>query len=200
VEGNVNTMASDDIEDIRRVLAICFRNGGTLDALDIERILSFDMEWVAPDVAEKVVQALIGKGWLTGEEDALEPAVSLKDVQSPLGWFPRPSRLLHPAHPEGGQNMPSSSGEKPAVVTPQPATSKESTLLVSDSSDPRAKLSHRLSKFIAKSSELSLDEVERRAKRKQSALQYVSIWMCLALVAREQNLSMKEIIDALAVR
>ena len=55
MEGNVKTMANDDIEDIRRVLAICFRDGETLDALDIERILSFDMEWVAPDVAEKVV-------------------------------------------------------------------------------------------------------------------------------------------------
>ena len=85
-------MASEDVEDIRRVLAICFREGESLDALDIERILSFDMEWVGPDEAEKAVQALIGKGWLTGEENALKPAVSLDNVQSPLGWFPRPSR------------------------------------------------------------------------------------------------------------
>lgn len=192
-------MANDDIEDIRRVLAICFRDGETLDALDIERILSFDMEWVAPDVAEKVVQALIAKGWLTGEENALQPAVSLQGVLSPLGWFPRPSRLLHPVHPDGDKSPPSADVEKPTATSPPPV-SKESTLLISDSSDPRAKLTQRLSKFIAKSSELSLDEVERRAKRKQQALQYVSIWMCLALVAREQNLSMKEIIDALAVR
>jgi hypothetical protein len=192
-------MANDDIEDIRRVLAICFRDGETLDALDIERILSFDMEWVAPDVAEKVVQALIAKGWLTGEENALQPAVSLQGVLSPLGWFPRPSRLLHPVHPDGNKSPPSADVEKPTAAS-QPPVSKESTLLISDSSDPRAKLTQRLSKFIAKSSELSLDEVERRAKRKQQALQYVSIWMCLALVAREQNLSMKEIIDALAVR
>ena len=32
-------MASEDIEDIRRVLAICFRDGETLSALDIERII-----------------------------------------------------------------------------------------------------------------------------------------------------------------
>ena len=78
-------MASDDIEDIRRVLAICFRDGEALDALDIERILSFDMEWVNPSEAEKIVQALIGKGWLSGEENALKPTVSLTDVHSPLG-------------------------------------------------------------------------------------------------------------------
>jgi hypothetical protein len=56
----------------------------------------------------------------------------------------------------------------------------------------------RLTKFIAKSSEISVAEVERRAQRKQQALGYATLWMCLALVAREQNLSMKEIIEALS--
>lgn len=194
-------MASEDIEDIRRVLAICFRDGETLSALDIERIISFDMEWVAPDEAEKVVQAFIGQGWLTGEEESLTPTVPLTDVQSPLGWFPRPSRLLHPVHPE--QQQPSSNKTSDFKSTPPkatvPATSHE-PLHISDSKDPRAKLTQRLAKFIAKSSEIPLDEVERRAKRKQQALGYVSTWMCLALVAREQNLSMKEITDALATR
>ena len=193
-------MASEDIEDIRRVLAICFRDGETLSALDIERIISFDMEWVAPDEAEKVVQALIGQGWLTGEEGTLSPTVSLTGVQSPLGWFPRPSRLLRPVHPEQQQPQPMLVNEsKPEPKATVPANSNTS-LHVQDSNDPRAKLTQRLAKFISKSSEISLDEVERRAKRKQKALGYVSTWMCLALVAREQNLSMKEITDALAIR
>ena len=192
-------MASEDIEDIRRVLAICFRDGETLGALDIERILSFDMEWIAPDEAEKVVQALIGKGWLSGEEDALTPTVSLTGVQSPLGWFPRPSRLLQPVPPEDKRPRPTITESIPASRPVVPV--KSGTMLhVSDSDDPRAKRTQRLSKFISKSSEISLDEVERRAKRKQQALGYVSTWMCLALVAREQNLSMKEIIDALTTR
>ena len=192
-------MASEDIEDIRRVLAICFRDGESLGALDIERILSFDMEWVGPDEAEKVVQALIGKGWLTGEEEALTPTVSLIGVQSPLGWFPRPSRLLHPVLPEGNQPLPvmPESRSVPKAAVP---VKTDSSLHLSDSNDPRTKRTQRLSKFIARSSEISLDEVERRAKRKQQALGYASTWMCLALVAREQNLSMKEIIDALATR
>ena len=192
-------MASEDIEDIRRVLAICFRDGETLGALDIERIISFDMEWVSPGEAEKVVQALIGKGWLTGEEGSLTPTVSLSSVQSPLGWFPRPSRLLHPVHPEQQQPLSNTKESQPAPKATTPITSNAS-LHVSDSLDPRAKLTQRLAKFISKSSEISLDEVERRAKRKQQALGYVSTWMCLALVAREQNLSMKEITDALATR
>lgn len=190
-------MASEDVEDVRRVLAICFRDGEALDALDIERILSFDMEWVNPSEAEKIVQALIGKGWLRGEENALQPTVSLRDVQSPLGWFPRPSRLLHPVHANESQEPPADSKPEQVVATPAPEKTPSLNHATS-SSDPRAKMTQRLSKFISKASEISLEEVERRAKRKQHALQYASTWMCLALVAREQNLSMKEITDALA--
>ena len=190
-------MAREDIEDVRRVLAICFRDGQSLDALDMERILSFDMEWISPDEAEKAVQALIRKGWLAGEENALRPTVSLEGVQSPLGWFPRPSRLI----------MPVSSTEELKPV--QAATTPEKTAVAVaskpkansppvDTNDPRARLVQRLTKFIAKSSQIPVDEVERRAQRKQQALGYATLWMCLALVAREQNLSMKEIIDALS--
>ncbi|RJU82515.1 MAG: DUF2240 family protein [Candidatus Poseidoniales archaeon] len=191
-------MAREDIEDVRRVLAICFRDGQSLDALDIERILSFDMEWISPDEAEKAVQALIGKGWLSGEESALRPTVSLEDVQSPLGWFPRPSRLLMPvspseAEPVSEKDVPDS--VKPTASVPVKAKAPQTA---EASNDPRAKLVKRLTKFIAKSSQIPVDEVERRAQRKQQALGYATQWMCLALVAREQNLSMKEIIEALS--
>ena len=193
----VHFVASEDFEDIRRVLAICFRDGQALDALDIERILSFDMEWVSPSEAEKIVQALIGKGWLSGEENALLPTVSLRDVQSPLGWFPRPSRLLHPVHANDIQEQTVVSEPKQVAVT-QTREKTQSLNHATNSSDPRARLTQRLSKYISKASEISLEEVERRARRKQQALRYASTWMCLALVAREQNLSMKEITDALA--
>lgn len=191
-------MAREDIEDVRRVLAICFRDGQSLDALDIERILSFDMEWISPDEAEKAVQALIGKGWLSGEESALRPTVSLEDAQSPLGWFPRPSRLLMPVSPSEAEPV----SEKDVQVTEIPTASvpvkAKEPQTAEASNDPRAKLVKRLTKFIAKSSQIPVDEVERRAQRKQQALGYATQWMCLALVAREQNLSMKEIIEALS--
>ena len=44
-------MSDAEAEDIRRVLAICFRGETELDALDIERILSLDMGWLKPDEA-----------------------------------------------------------------------------------------------------------------------------------------------------
>ena len=190
-------MAREDIEDVRRVLAICFRDGQSLDALDMERILSFDMEWISPDEAEKAVQALIRKGWLAGEENALRPTVSLEGVQSPLGWFPRPSRLIMPVSPteEPEPVKAATTPEKKAVAV---ASKPKANSPPVDTNDPRARLVQRLTKFIAKSSQIPVDEVERRAQRKQQALGYATLWMCLALVAREQNLSMKEIIDALS--
>ena len=108
------------------MLAICFRDGQALDALDIERILSFDMEWISPDEAEKAVQALIGKGWLSGEENALRPTVSLEGVQSPLGWFPRPSRLLMPVSPS--QEEPASEKNAPEPVEPDTPGSPRPTV------------------------------------------------------------------------
>ena len=180
------------------MLAICFRDGQSLDALDIERILSFDMEWISPNEAEKAVQALIGKGWLSGEESALRPTVSLEGVQSPLGWFPRPSRLLMPVSPSQEEPTPEMDAPEPVKADASvPSTPNEQATLEA-SNDPRAKLVKRLTKFIAKSSQISVAEVERRAQRKQQALGYATLWICLALVAREQNLSMKEIIEALS--
>ena len=64
--------------------------------------------------------------------------------------------------------------------------------------DPRDRLSKRLAKFIARQSEISIDEIERRALRKQQALNYAAKWVCLALIAREQNLEMEQIIKALS--
>ena len=149
-------MAKEDIEDVVRVLAICFREGQALDALELERIMSFDMEWISPDEAETAVQALIKAGWLSGPEEALEATVSLDAITSPLGWHPRPARLLKPIHVN---NMVAESVEQsPADVrsTPLPATppTPPPAIIASPQNpdDPRAKLTPRLTKFIAKQS------------------------------------------------
>ena len=59
-------------------------------------------------------------------------------------------------------------------------------------------MERRLKRFVAKQSKLELDEIDRRVQRKKSALSLVSIWMCIALVAREQGLEMKDITDSLS--
>ena len=89
-------MTEADAEDIRRVLAICFRGESELDAMDIERILSLDMGWLKPDEAATSVQALIASGWLTGGQENLSPVDDFSSSVTPLGWYPRPQRLIHP--------------------------------------------------------------------------------------------------------
>ena len=82
-----------------------------------------------------------------------------------------------------------------SVVFEQPQIT---SLSVNSATDPREKLSTRLAKYIARQTQISLDEIQRRAEKKQRALNYAANWMCLALIAREQNLEMKEIVKALS--
>lgn len=196
-------MANEDVEDVLRVLAICYREGVPLDALDIERVLSFDMGWLPPEDAEKSVQALIGAGWLTGPEEALVPSVPLEGITSPLGWFPRPARLLKPVQAQQTEANTTSEQAIEARATPLPETEGKANVKPMEvnqaSSDPRSRLTPRLTKFIARQSQLDMEEVERRAKRKAKALTYASHWVCLALVAREQGLVMDDITAALSV-
>ncbi|MBT4070868.1 MAG: DUF2240 family protein [Euryarchaeota archaeon] len=192
-------MGAEDMEDIRRVLAICFRDGKALDSIDVERILSLDMEWLSPNDAEIAVQSLISAGWLTGEENALTPSIDITGITAPLGWFPRPTRLVNPIPVQldgvtSVEEIVESTPIADAVVKPKTTESEI------DSADPRVKLAKRLTKFIAKTSKIEIAEVERRANRKQKALAVATNWMCLALVAKEQGIEMQDIVNALAVR
>jgi len=187
------------MEDIRRVLAICFRDGKALDSIDVERILSLDMEWLSPNDAEIAVQSLISTGWLTGEENALTPSIDITGITAPLGWFPRPTRLVNPipVQLDGVTSVEEIVESTPIAVAVVKPKTTESEI---DSADPRVKLAKRLTKFIAKTSKIEIAEVERRANRKQKALAVATNWMCLALVAKEQGIEMQDIVNALAVR
>ena len=191
-------MTESESEDIRRVLAICFRGVLELDALDIERILSLDMGWLKPDEATTAVQALIKAGWLTGAQESLSPIEDFSSSSTPLGWFPRPQRLLNP-NPFSKNDAES---KEEVNETPVPtSTEKKSTPvaeLKEETNDPRASTTRRLLKYIARASGLETEEVQRRATRKQRALVHVTGWMALALVARDQGLDMDSVIQALS--
>ena len=197
-------MGNEDVADIRTVLAICFRDGKPLDAIDVERILSFDMEWLSPDDAEIAVQSLISAGWLCGEENALTPSIDLSGITAPLGWFPRPSRLTNPVsiklNEQTNQTIVPELVDEVNTIKAIATKKIEIVNQMENHSDPRAKLTKRLTKFIAKTTKIEVEEVERRANRKHKSLAVATNWMCLALVAREQGLQMQEIVDALAIR
>ena len=102
-------MTGEDTEDIRRVISLCYRRGlGNVRPRPKERILSFDMEWLSPEEAEQSVSNLIDKGWLLGERDNLSPAFDIQNIPTPIGWFPRPARLISPTdfYPQQSNNIP----------------------------------------------------------------------------------------------
>ena len=191
-------MTDEDYEDIRRVIALCFRGIKKMSDIDLERVLSFDMEWLSPNQSEQVVSKLMETGWLIGDRDELSPNFDIKDVSTPIGWFPRPSRLMSPI------DFGTSTTDEVDKSKSQPAKAKPETTvdakvpLPSSSTDPRSKLSSRLMKYIARQTKIPVEEIERRAERKQKALGYATIWLSLALIAREQNLVMEQIITALS--
>ena len=194
----VKYVTDEDYEDIRRVIALCFRGIKKMSDIDLERVLSFDMEWLSPDQSEQVVSKLMETGWLKGGRDELSPNFDIKDVSTPIGWFPRPSRLISPID-FGTSTIDEvdNSKSQPAKAKPETTVDAKVPLQIS-STDPRSKLSSRLMKYIARQTKIPVEEIERRAERKQKALGYATIWLSLALIAREQNLVMEQIITALS--
>tara|TARA_B100000965_G_C19516890_1_gene724616 strand:- start:264 stop:860 length:597 start_codon:yes stop_codon:yes gene_type:complete len=197
-------MADAEVEDVCRVLAVCFRSGETLSDLDIERILSFDMGWLSPEEASGSVKALIDAGWLIGDLDSLSSVLTNNSITTPLGWFPRPSRLISPVKydsvkfEEFNQKDELLSNNSPGNENlNQPLQQKVS--VESTSKDPRSKIERRLKKFVSKQSKLEMEEIERRILRKKNALGMVSNWLCIALIAREQGLEMTSIVEALSI-
>ena len=111
----------------------------------------------------------------------LSPVADFSASSTPLGWFPRPQRLLNPTT---YTEAPSITIEtKPDEDQPIETTSKPSAELKEASDDPRASTTRRLLKYIARASGLDAEEVQRRATRKQRALIHVTGWMALALCA-----------------
>ncbi|MEC8707619.1 MAG: DUF2240 family protein [Candidatus Thermoplasmatota archaeon] len=188
---------SEDVDDVRRALTIVFRGADGLARADVERTFSFDMEWVAPNDSEAVVDALLSTGWLEEREHQLHVAVDLGQVDVPFGWFPRPTRLLKPVSATGSGDVPpqidDSEPSPPSHARTPPTLRTEANI----SGDPRARTTQRVARFIARQSGLELDELQRRVDRKLKTFHIITPWMAYALVAREQGLPMDDIVKAL---
>lgn len=196
---------SDDVDDVRRVLTMAFRGLDHINRFDLERWLAFDMEWMQPHEAEEAVSALVDASWLGEEASGVSLKVNLGDVDVPLGWFPRPSRLLSPVKAVDAVNERNRApNDSPPVQSIAPGPPKDraregASPPAPSTADPRAKVTARMKRFIARSSGLKAVELQRRADRKLKVFHHITPWLALALVAREQGLDMAEIVEALAV-
>ena len=192
------SVMGEDAKDVRRALTIIFRGQEGIARADVERMFSFDMEWVAPHEAEEVVDALLAAGWVKTESGNLHLAVELGEVDVPFGWFPRPARLMRPV----SATSSSPQAPQPAPAVPQTPAVKPAGKPVDDTSlsdDPRARLTKRVARFIARQSGLDATELQRRAERKMRAFHLITPWMAYALVGREQGLVMDDIVQSLDV-
>ena len=189
-------MTDEEYGDVRRVISLSFRGQDRISDIDLERILSFDMEWLSPEEAEIAVSKLIEAGWLIGDRESLFPSFDVKNIATPIGWYPRPSRLLQPI--EFKQVEDSDKVLNKTIITPSKIAAKAIQSISSEINDPREKLANRLKKYISRQTQISVDEIERRSERKQKALNYASNWLCLALIAREQGLEMEQIVSSLS--
>ena len=174
-------------------------SGGTTTRDELSRIWSLELQWFTPEEADEIVAALAERGWLTESESKLFPSPGLELSRPPLGWRPIPRRLLElsqfqqvssiqPASVPGVARVVTESKPIPRVSDPIPSTLPPDR---AEGSIPQ------LIGMIADKSALENKEVMRRAQRKRRALGPVTLWMALALVAREQGLDMHDVTTAI---
>jgi len=189
-------MEKDHQQDVCHLLHISLEglSGGTASRGELSRIWSLELQWFTPEDADRIVSALCEKGWLTESEGGLGAAIGLELTRPQLGWRPVPRRLLGVPEYEIPQEPPASKSEvtrAPAESKPMPRVSDPTpSNLPPDRAEGSIPL---LIGIIADKSALENKEVMRKAQRKRRALGPVTLWMALALVAREQGLDMHEV-------
>ena len=188
-------------QDVCHLLHISLEGllGGTTTSEELSRIWSLELQWFTPEEADEIVASLTERGWLTESESKLSPSPGLELSRPPLGWRPTPRRLLElPQFQQAPPTQPTSAPEVAKAVAESKPMPKVSDPTPSALPPDRAEGSiPHLIGMIADKSALENKEVMRRAQRKRRALGPVTLWMALALVAKEQGLDMHDVTAAI---
>lgn len=209
--------------DISRILFTIFDGleHQKIDQSDVVRLWSLEMQWFSPEESQSVIDALSDAGWISRQDVTLYLSDGVKLEIPSLGWRPMTRRMLSPpiynlteidrnGDPASDLSQPrvnaikdidnqsknQESFSRPKVIRENQGTKNDS----SNNSMPidRAEGSiPTLIELIASQSGLANNEVVRRAQRKRRALGPVTLWMALALVAREQGLDMESVSSAI---
>ncbi|MDP7256412.1 MAG: DUF2240 family protein [Candidatus Thalassarchaeaceae archaeon] len=187
---------------IARLLHSSFHGASDLGVSrpDLARMWSLELQWFSPDDSLAVVDRLHESGWLVGDEGSLKPNPHIELLPPELGWQPFSgsfAAIPSFAHPS------SRASSEPAL--PEPRAPQNNVL------EPPAARLHRppdraedsvqaLIAHVARKSGLDRREVVRRAQRKRRALGPVTLWMAIALLAREQSLDMHEVLEIIESR
>ena len=186
-------MHDEFINEIQKLFFVSFSDDIELSISDLERLWSLELQWMMPEEASSVIKKLIQSGWLVSENNMLSPVI-IDEYNSPsLGWQPMLRIISSPPLFVSGSVSPSlvKTEIKPEIVV----NVVQSEIASSETHPPDRSESNipSLIRYIAKKSEIDNREVVRRAQRKRRSLGPVTLWMSLALVAREQGLDMVEV-------
>ena len=163
----------------------------------LSRIWSLELQWFTPEESTSIIGHLCSTGWLVDDANMLSPAYGFVLSRPPLGWRPLPNSILSvpelALEEQPVEKQPSE--PTPVQKSPEPKISDPGR---SNLPPDRAEGSiPSLIEIISTSSGLQNKEVLRRAQRKRRALGPVTLWMALALVAREQGLDMNGVVSAI---
>ena len=186
-------MSNESINEIQKLIFVSFSEQTELSISDLERLWSLELQWMMPDEASLVIKKLIKSGWLVSENNLVSPVYLDKQSVPSLGWQPM-LRIISSPPIFVSESVPSPI-VKAEVKSEIVVNVVQSEKISSEKHPPDRSESNipTLIRFIAKKSEIDNREVVRRAQRKRRSLGPVTLWMSLALVAREQGLDMVEV-------
>ena len=187
-------MSDSSINEIQKLIFVSFSEQTELSISDLERLWTLELQWMMPEEASLVIEKLIKSGWLVSENNLVSPVYLDKQSFPSLGWQPM-LRIISSPPIFVSESVPSTvaiEDVKSEIVINVVQSEKISS---SEKHPPDRSESNipTLIRFIANKSEIDNREVVRRAQRKRRSLGPVTLWMSLALVAREQGLDMVEV-------
>ncbi len=178
-------------EEVRRFINFSF-SGSTrpyLSSDEIVRLWSLEFQWFSPSESTAVLEKMIESGWLLLTEEGVCPIGGIETSLPSLGWRPILRKLLNPPNPpsKASEELSEEVSSRSVMVVKSPEKSAGYPADWAEGSIPS------LISIIGEKSGLDSKEVVRRAQRKRRALGHVTLWMSLALVARDQGLDMSVI-------
>ncbi len=175
-------------EEVRRFISSTFHGHGKihLSRDELTRLWSLEFHWFSPIDALAVLEKMLDSGWLAESAKGVVPVNDLEISLPPLGWSPILHKLMNSPEPSKvAPSLPSDmEGPSSVMVVKESVTSGKYPPDWAEGSIPL------LISIISEKSGLEGKEVVRRAQRKRRSLGNVTLWMSLALVAREQGLDM----------
>tara|TARA_B100001559_G_scaffold320814_1_gene334374 strand:- start:2604 stop:3182 length:579 start_codon:yes stop_codon:yes gene_type:complete len=185
-------MFDESNDELNKLIFVSFSEEKELTISDLIRLWSLELQWMKPEEASLVIDKLIESGWLNVENEIVSPVFLERESIPGLGWKPILRIISSPPIFDPNSISDSIDNEIESEIVVNVIQSEK----ISDQNHPPDRSESNIPKlirFIANKSKIDNREVVRRAQRKRRSLGPVTLWMSLALVAREQGLDMIEV-------